>query len=43
VIEHTDRDATGTSIELPFTKEQLPATLAPPENQFFHDLLIELK
>ena len=43
VMEHTDQDASGASIELPFTKGQVPVTLMPPDDAYFHDLLIELK
>ncbi|MBL9019085.1 MAG: DUF2271 domain-containing protein [Myxococcales bacterium] len=43
VMEHTDRDGPGTSIELPWTKGTAPLTLTPAENTYFHDLLLELR
>jgi hypothetical protein len=43
IVEQTDDNRTGKSIELPFMKGSAPATLMPAENQYFHDLLLELK
>jgi len=43
VMEHTDYDGAGTTLEVPFTKGQVPVTLMPAETTFFHDMLVELK
>lgn len=43
VMEHTDFNGTGTSIQIPFTKDQAAVTLTPAENSFFHDMRIELQ
>jgi hypothetical protein len=43
VVELTDRNGTGASIELPFTKGETPSSLMPAEAANFHDLLLELR
>jgi hypothetical protein len=43
VIEHTDRNSTGVSIVLPFSKDQSAVTLMPAEATNFHDLVLELR
>jgi len=43
IVEQTDANTTGKSIELPFTKDMTPASSMPAENTWFHDLLLELK
>lgn len=43
VIEHTDQNGAGVTIELPFTKDQDAQTLVFPDAAKFHDLLLELR
>jgi hypothetical protein len=43
VMEETDSNNTGKSRELSFTKGTMPATSTPADDQYFHDLLLELK
>jgi hypothetical protein len=43
VVELTDRNSAGATLELPFTKAQAPVTLMPTETANFHDLLLELR
>lgn len=43
VLEETDRDGPGTTLELPFVKGTAPATTMPADNAYFHDLLLELQ
>ena len=43
VIEETDRDGPGTTIELPFTKGTTPQTFPVADNAYFHDLVLELQ
>ena len=43
VVEHTDRDSAGATIEIPFTKDQAAVTLMPTDATNFHDMLLELR
>jgi len=43
VIEETDHNGSGPSVELPFTKGDVPLTSMPAETANFHDLLLELR
>ncbi len=43
VMEHTDFNGTGASIQIPFTKAAAPVTAMPTETVYFHDLLVELQ
>ena len=43
VVEHTDRDGPGATIEIPFTKDQTAVTLMPTDATNFHDMLLELQ
>jgi hypothetical protein len=43
IVETTDHNGTGDSLEIPFTFGQSAVTLTPAETGTFHDLMIELK
>lgn len=43
VLETTDYNGAGATLEIPFTKDQSAVTLTPTETAQFHDLLVELK
>ena len=43
VIEMTDRDGPGTSLEIPWTKGTAPQTFPATDNTYFHDLLLDVK
>lgn len=42
VMELTDRDGPGASIEVPFSKDQTSVTVTPSDSPQFHDLLLDL-
>ncbi len=43
VLEMTDRDGPGTTLELPFTKGTMAQGFPATDNTYFHDLLLELQ
>ena len=42
VVKLADRNGTGVSAELPFTKDQVPMSWRPADPADFHDQLLEL-
>lgn len=42
VFETTDRDGSGASFAVPFSKDQLPLSIHPLDEPQFHDVLLDL-